>query len=216
MTRSRFAGSIPLTITDALGMTAPLGSLTTSRSVPDWRGAWACDGTTAKPRQSTAAAAGAADFRILIMVCSLAGRRGETLRVDLRVHLDSGDRPLFAGDAAGGAPDLERELDAVGVAPVLEEQREINEDRRLAGHVADLLLEVALGFPEIVLGHSARGARLHVRIARRLRHRPRRTAGHDSRLRPLVSDHQRQVGLFVDEQPCREVVGALDVDHVGL
>src|SRR3954470_17523491 len=152
MTRSRFAASSPLTITAALGRRAPLVSLTTSRSVADWRGAWASDGTTADARQSTAAAARAADFRMLIMACSLAGRRGETLRVDLRVHLDPGDRPLFAGGAAGGAADLERELDPVGVAPVLEEQREINEDRRLAGHVADLLLEVGLGFPAIVLG----------------------------------------------------------------
>src|SRR5262245_18212820 len=125
----------------APGMMAPLGSLTTTRSEPSTGCAQAGDSAlvkvhppsrhtqrslriTAAPRQSV----GAGD--------------GKSLRVDLWIDLDLVHLPFFIRGAFLCTTDRVREVDAVHVAPVLEEEGEVHHRRRLCGfQLVDLLVQ---------------------------------------------------------------------------
>src|SRR5260221_12875220 len=104
-------------MTAAFGITAPLGSRTTIRSVPVWR---ACGeaGTAPAARAATTSTA----MRIFMGIDSLALAR-EALGIDLRVDLHSRYGPFLGRLAAHRAAHLEGELHAIGVAPVVEEDR---------------------------------------------------------------------------------------------
>src|SRR5687768_7388976 len=123
--------SDPLTWISAPGTTAPLGSLTVTRSV-----ASCCCAHTVAAADADSQPAVAHRQMSLRITCSaflLTGTLdGELPGVDLRIHLHLADLPLFVGRAFGGAANHMRKLEAVGVAPVLEEQRHVHE-RRLRG-----------------------------------------------------------------------------------
>ena len=209
--------STRVSCTVAPGITAPLGSLTSP----------ARSGCLRPLRRAPAAARRAARIR-----------PPSAIRPRCRVDVHGSLQPSnFFGSIFGltltlptvhsslvvpahGAPQLVRELDAADLAPVVEEQRELDHRRRLAAQLLTCFSASSRAFfrsSSVISRRSGAGCAAAWPPRGRLRRLAHRAAGRDhSRLRSLIGDHQRQVRLAIDEQPGVEAVGVLHVDDVGL
>src|SRR5262249_11316772 len=141
----------------------------------------------------------------------------ESLRIDLRIHPEAIERRLLDRVGPDGAAQAEGELHAVDVV-VLREVEKIRRWRR--GSAASLsrgrrLRRTRGGRAPGWCGGCGRCASLCARRGGRQWTRPSRTAGPPaSGRRTLPAHHQRQMRVLRDEQPKREVVRTLRVNHV--
>src|SRR5439155_18606148 len=141
-----FAVSVPVRRTAAPGITAPLGSCTTTRSVPVARGCADADAGSTKPASRNRRMTG------LLMAFLPSAFDRELLRIDRRVDLHLRDGPLFARRARHRAADLARELDPVAVLPVLEIQRVVRHRRRLLLQLLQLPVGLFAHLPALLFG----------------------------------------------------------------